>query len=357
MGDEALKTIGRVILAAVLLAASVLLMLLAKSAPDAIFGFYTQLSRAALEVIGRVTGWVPFALWEALLALLILWALYTLVRSLANKRFVRCLAGLLLGVSALALEIEALWGLNHYDAGVGEKLGLSVREYSVQELTDATAFYARELSRLAPELPRDDEGVAQFDEFSQLAARAGEGYTPLGERYELFSGSTAKVKRLTAWQLYSRFGTTGIYMCLTAEAGVNPDTYAAWLPFTMCHEQAHGKGVAAEDGANFCAYLACMENSDVQFRYSGALAAFVYCSNALTKADSAAAGEIWAQLDPGALADIRAANKHYAQYEGKVQDAAQKVNDTYLKAFSEQAGVQSYGEVADLLIAWYQERT
>ena len=44
MGDEALKTIGRVILAAVLLAASALLMLLAKSAPDAIFGFYTQLS-------------------------------------------------------------------------------------------------------------------------------------------------------------------------------------------------------------------------------------------------------------------------------------------------------------------------
>ena len=335
MGDEALKTIGRVILAAVLLAVSVLLMLLAKSAPDAIFGFYTQFSRVALEVIGRVTGWVPFALWEALLALLILWALYTLVRSLANKRFVRWLAGLLLGVSALAFAFVALW----------------------QELTDATAFYARELNRLAPELPRDDEGVAQFDEFSQLAARAGEGYTPLGERYELFSGSTAKVKRLTAWQLYSRFGTTGIYVCLTAEAGVNPDTYVAWLPFTMCHEQAHGKGVAAEDGANFCAYLACMENSDVQFRYSGALAAFVYCSNALTKADSAAAGEIWAQLDPGALADIRAANKHYAQYEGKVQDAAQKVNDTYLKAFSEEAGVQSYGEVADLLIAWYQERT
>ena len=171
-----------------------------------------------------------------------------------------------------------------------------------------------------------------FDVQAGLAAGAGEGYTPLGERYELFSGSTAKVKRLAAWQLYSRFGTTGIYMCLTAEAGVNPDTYAAWLPFTMCHEQAHGKGVAAEDGANFCAYLACMENS-------------------------AAAGEIWAQLDPGALADIRAANKHYAQYEGKVQDAAQKVNDTYLKAFSEQAGVQSYGEVADLLIAWYQEWT
>lgn len=36
-----------------------------------------------------------------------------------------------------------------------------------------------------------------------------------------------------------------------------------------------------------------------------------------------------------------------------MQNAAQKVNDTYLKAFSEESGVQSYGEAADLLIAWY----
>ena len=53
----------------------------------------------------------------------------------------------------------------------------------------------------------------------------------------------------------------------------------------------------------------------------------------------------------------QAANEHYAQYEGKVQDAAQKVNDAYLKAFSEESGVQSYGEVADLLIAWYLQKT
>ena len=57
------------------------------------------------------------------------------------------------------------------------------------------------------------------------------------------------------------------------------------------------------------------------------------------------------------VTDAQAANEHYVQYEGKVQDAAQKVNDAYLKAFSEESGVQSYGEVADLLIAWYLQKT
>ena len=116
---------------------------------------------------------------------------------------------------------------------------------------------------------------------------------------------------------------------------------------------AHRQTVAAEDGANFCAYLACMENESPEFQYSGAIAAYVYCHNALYKADKTAASEIWADLSDGVRADIQAANEHYAQYEGKVQDAATKVNDTYLKAFSEESGVQSYGEAADLLIAWY----
>ena len=114
---------------------------------------------------------------------------------------------------------------------------------------------------------------------------------------------------------------------------MNPDTYEVWLPFTMCHELAHRQTVAAEDGANFCAYLACMENESPEFQYSGAIAAYVYCHNALYKADKTAASEIWQSLKEGVRADIQAANTHYAQYEGKVQDAATKVNDTYLKAF------------------------
>ena len=164
------------------------------------------------------------------------------------------------------------------------------------------------------------------------------------------------MKKLASWKLFSHFGITGIFICVTGEACVNPDTYVAWLPFTMCHEIAHRQAVAAEDGANFCAYLACMENPDAEFQYSGALAAYIYCSNALMKADRAAATEIWNSVDPGIRADAQAANEHYAQYEGKVQDAATKVNDAYLKAFSEETGVQSYGEVTDLLIAWYQQK-
>lgn len=209
---------------------------------------------------------------------------------------------------------------------------------------------------MPPAVARDAADVGQFSDFETLAAQAGAGYAPLAQRYALFTGSTARVKKLASWRLFSRFGITGIFVCVTGESCVNPDTYAAWLPFTMCHEIAHRQTVAAEDGANFCAYLACMENPSAEFQYSGAMAAYIYCSNALMKVDRTAASEIWNSVAPGIRADAQAANAHYAQYEGAVQDAAQKVNDVYLKAFSETSGVQSYGEVADLLIAWYQQQ-
>ena len=189
--------------------------------------------------------------------------------------------------------------------------------------------------------------------FTKLASVKTGDTLGLAQRYALFTGSHDPVKKLATWRMFSQFGITGIFVCFTGEACVNPDTYEVWLPFTMCHELAHRQTVAAEDGANFCAYLACMENESPEFQYSGAIAAYVYCHNALYKADKTAASEIWADLSDGVRADIQAANEHYAQYEGKVQDAATKVNDTYLKAFSEESGVQSYGEAADLLIAWY----
>ena len=348
-----MKAVGRVILSAIFLVLTGLMVAFAHFAPKLVFSFYPALSRKMLAAISKVTSPLPFALWEVLAGLLILWAIYTLIRCFSHKGFLRWLAGLLLGASVGVFLFVGLWGLNHFGPTVGESLGLNVREYSEQELLDATKYYASEANRLAGSVERDADGLAVFDDFSALSKQAGAGYTKLAAQYSQFTGSVDPVKKLATWRLFSQTGTTGIFVDFTAESCVNPDTYEAWIPFTMCHEIAHRQAVAAEDGANFCAYLACRENPSPEFQYSGAFAAYIYCNNALAKVDKSAAGELWNAMDAGVRADALAANKHYAKYEGKVQDAAQKVNDTYLKAFSEKSGVQSYGEVTDLLIALY----
>lgn len=349
-----LKAIGRVISSAILLVLTGLMVAFAKAAPNVVFSFYPALSKSILSAIASVSSLVPIALWEVLTVLLALWFFYTLIRVFTGRRsLLRWLSGVLLGLSTGVFLFVAIWGLGHFGPSVDKSLGLDVREYSKQELIAATAYYAAQANEYAEKVERNVENLTVYPAFSTLSKQAPDGYTALARQYDQFTDGLRPVKPLASWRLFSQTGTTGIFICFTAEACVNPDTYTAWIPFTMCHELAHRQAVTAEDDANFCAYLACMASESDDFRYSGAFGAYIYCHNALSKVDKTAASQIWSTLSDGVIADIRAANEHYAQYEGKVQDAAQKVNDTYLKAFSEESGVQSYGEAADLLIAWY----
>ncbi len=344
-------------MSAIFLVLTGLLVAAAHYLPDSLFAFYPQFSRWILAKIGAITGPFPFAVWEVLALILILWAIYTLVRVIRRHiGLISWLAGILLGCSIGVFLFVGLWGLNHYGPSIYTYLDLEVGTYRVDQLEEATGYYAQTASQLADQVQRDEQGIVRFSDFSVLAGQATKGYEMLAQEYDCFTGKLSKPKKLASWYLFSHFGTTGIFIPFTAESCVNPDTFVASIPYTMCHELAHRQAVAAEDEANFCAFLACAENPSLEFRYSGYYSAFIYCYNALHKVDPDAADAVWAEISDNLKADCQAANAHYAQYEGKVQEAAQKVNDTYLKAFSQTEGVQSYGQVADLLIAWYLEK-
>ena len=220
-----MKTIGRVILSAILLVLTGLLIAFAKAAPGAVFSFYPAFSRAALGAVCSVSALVPIALWEVLAAVLALWFFYTLIRVFTKRRsLLRWLAGVLLGVSAGLFAFVGLWGLNHFGPSVGQTLGLDVREYSKQELIAATAYYAAQANEYAARVDRDADGKTVYPAFSELVAQAPAGYAALAERYEQFTGALDPVKPLASWRLFSQTGTTGIFVCFTAEACVNPDT-------------------------------------------------------------------------------------------------------------------------------------
>lgn len=348
-----MRTIGRLILSAVFLLLTAVLAAAAIYMPEIFFSYYTGFSKNILAFLSGVTGPFPFAVWEVLLVLIVLLAVYFLVRNLARKRGVFCwLAGVALLVSVLVFAFVGLWGLNHFAPSIAQRTGLTVTAYSKEQLTETAQYMVQQANAWADQAERDENGDLAVD-FGEMARHAVDGYNNLAKSNDFFTGSQAPVKRLLAGKAFSYMGTTGIFVAFTGESGVNPDTYAASVPFTMCHELAHRLTVAPEDEANFCAFLACRENEDPAFRYSGWYSAFVYTYNALYKADRTAAAQVWAMASETLKRDCASANTHYDQYDGQVQETAQKVNDAYLKAFREESGVQSYGEVADLLIAWY----
>ncbi len=348
------KTVHRVITAGTLLGLTVISFLLAKYLPQVWFSFYPDVSRGVLSFLGTLTGIFPFCMWEILLVLLVVWLIVSLVLAIRKKRVVRWLAGVFEFAMLLLFVFVFSWGLNHFGPKVPEQLGMTVREYSVEELRGATVYYAELAGRSAHEVPRDEGGIVSVPDPGELSARALDAFANVDD--PLFSPAAHRVKPLLSSRLFSYGGITGIFVDLTAEPCVNTETFSASMPFTVCHELSHSCAVAAEDDANLCAFLVCAASDDPLLRYSGYYSAFVYCYNALCKADRGAATEVYAAADELLRADCAASAEYYKQFESPVKEVAAKANDTYLKTFGETKGVQSYGAVADLLIAYWLQQ-
>lgn len=341
-----MKTISRVISSAVMLALTVGLCIFASKFPAVFNLWYPAFSQWILGVVGDVTSKVAFPIWEVLAAFLLLWGVVTLFRGIVKHKILRWLSGLLWGVSFGVFLFTLFWGAGHFGLTKTERI-VTVREYSVTELQEAAVFYGQMASKYA--------GQGDFSDFSALTEKANDGYAALSQKYDCIPDTEVPVKKLLFSRLYSHMGTTGIFVPMTSEAGVSADCYPISLPFTMCHEMAHRLGANAEEDANFCAFLACASNPDPSFQYSAYYSAFLYCYNALCEESPDAASAVWSGLSQQVQSDIRGASDHYAPYEGKAQEAAQSVNNAYLKAMGQEGGVKSYGIVSDALIAWYQQ--
>ena len=59
------------------------------------------------------------------------------------------------------------------------------------------------------------------------------------------------------------------------------------------------------------------------------------------------------ELAEEVLLDIQYNNVYWQQWESPVDTVSQKVYDTFLKSYGQEDGVQSYGTVVDLLVAYY----
>jgi hypothetical protein len=53
--------------------------------------------------------------------------------------------------------------------------------------------------------------------------------------------------------------------------------------------------------------------------------------------------------------DLMYSSNYWKQFETKVAEISNKVNDSYLKANNQDDGVKSYGRMVDLLLAYYSK--
>jgi hypothetical protein len=119
---------------------------------------------------------------------------------------------------------------------------------------------------------------------------------------------------------------------------------------SSCHEVAHQAGWAREEEASFVGFVACRRHPNVDFRYATTQSALVSCVNALSRVDGAATQALLKRLVPGIERDWAASRAYWSRFDTPLGAAAQRVNDAYLKSQGQQAGIESYGLLVDLLI-------
>ena len=193
--------------------------------------------------------------------------------------------------------------------------------------------------------------------YHDIFKRAPNGYEHAAQTYPVLSGTYGIAKPILASKLMNYTNITGIYSPFTAEANVNVAVPDSTLLFTTMHEMAHQRGYASENEANFIAFLTCIHHPDPDFIYAGYLSALNYTNVALAKVDSESLIELNAQLSDGVRRDMRYLNEFWAQYEGKVEETFNSMNQTYLTLNGIKDGVRSYGRVVDLLLAYYDHES
>ena len=314
----------------------------------------------------NITSGVRFSIAELIVYALVLAVIIRIVRGViavinertASGRVFQLVDLLLSGVAAavaICFLFISLWGLNYNRLSFSESSGLNVAPAPVGVLERCSLLLATQANELREEVREDDEGVMALSvPLKNTFDRSREGYRITASEFETLGDiGPGRAKPVLASRIMSYAGITGVYFPITAEANVNTDINAVEIPFTICHELAHQKGYAREDEANFIAWLACMNSPFEDYRYSGALNALCRLLNALNSSSPPAWERVRSACSPAVNRDLNAMGQYWKQYEGPVSDFSESINDTFLKANGQEDGVQSYGRMVDLVIAYY----
>lgn len=368
-------------LAFLLLLASVILQLAARN----ISGFGQWYAVTVYPILagncGRMTGLFPCSVAEIGLYILVVWLLWSLAR-LAVQPFGKknrnetarkfresfwALFGcqVLFGLSLLAFTFTINCGINYYRRPFSSYLDLEIRQSSKEELLELCQYLTDQVNEAVSELAEEEKnsgfsrkseaaGTDQFLREWEVTGR--QAMKQLGEQYPELDGYYPKPKGLLVSRILSVQQLCGIYSPFTMEANYNREMTAYNIPHTICHELSHLKGFMREDEANFIGYLACVQSEDVMFRYSGYLTGWIYAGNALAKVDMEAYSRLYGELEQKVVSDLQENTRFWNQFEGKVAEAANKMNDTYLKINDQSDGVQSYGRVVDLMLAVFRKK-
>ncbi len=326
----------------------------------------TNLSLPYRAAAAQVSSFGPFqyvSVAEVLITLIILWALYFIVKTIVL--LIRCphrlfnLGRRLYIIILVALYIVAahfwLWDAGYHGTDLAEKTGLNSSNITVQQLTEVTKLFAEKANELSKQVKRDVNKHFNEDRNNYFSLEE-DLYKNIVEEFPALKGGTYPPKAMMYSKIMSACGFTGVYIALTGETNINIDVPASFIPVTIAHEMTHQRGVNFEEEATFSAIAACITSNNPVYEYSGYLYGLTYLINNLNRADPYVCRQITATFHPNVIQDWEDNHDYWASHQTPATEMVMEVYDDYLKSNGITSGINSYGTCVDMLVSWFEKK-
>ena len=319
-----------------------------KGSPDHIDLFYTQGIFAWLSQLSiRLTAWIPFSVGDALYAI----GLYFVLKHLFYFKRLRLRATLIktlgwFGILFFVFHLQ--WGFNYHQTPLSVQNNVP-SSYASEELETFTHYLIQQTNQLHEKLAQNDSVVVEINYSNKQIFGVASQAIQKQHRYP-----TPNIKKSSFGLLLSYMGYGGYLNPFTLEAQVNTRQPKLRVLTTAAHEIAHQLGYAAEEEANFIAIDAAIKSDNAYMQYAGYHLALGYALSECRKREDIDYQQLYQDIDKGVIKEYQQLSAFWQNYTNPFEPLFKKSYDTYLKANSQSAGINSYSLVVGLLLHHFQ---
>ena len=256
-------------------------------------------------------------------------------------------------LSVLYFIFHLFWGLNYYRTPLTRKLNLKTN-YSTEDLIKTTKEIILLTNKVHFDITNDTEKVVSLKlNFEDLKKEINIGYKNISKKYPFLKYYPSNQKKSLFSTPISYMGFSGYFNPFTNETQLNWHTPKNSQPITQAHEQAHQLGFAAENEANFIAFLATNENNNIFIKYSALTFALKHCLNDLFIKDLDSFNYLKSSVNYGVLKDFENRQKKWNYFKNPLEPLFKKIYNKFLNFNNQKLGIKSYSYVVAHIVNYY----